>query len=208
MKDLISRIQQRVDALPAGLQSHIYRVRELACELARCHGIDEDRAALGMLAHDVARAKSKEELLRDAEELGLQVGTVERLAPVLLHGPVGAELLAREDGLADLSLHQAVYWHTTSHPSLDDLGKVVFLADKLDPQKIINYPYLPELKQLALEDLDRAVLEFLTRETISRASQGKPVHPMVIETRNHLLCAQSAHDNARENSLENSPVRS
>ena len=204
MKDLISRIQQRVDALPAGLQFHTYRVRDVARELAQRHGIDEERAALGMLAHDVARAKSKWELLRKAAELGLNIGTVERVAPVLLHGPVGAELLANEDGLADPSLHQAVYWHTTSHPSLDDLGKVVFLADKLDPQKISNYPYLPELRQLALEDLDRAVLEFLTRETISRVSRGLLVHPMVIETRNHLLAASVSI----ETTLENSPVRS
>ena len=204
MKDLISRIQQRVDALPAGLQSHVYRVRDVARELARRHGIDEEHAALGMLAHDVARATSKEELLRKAAELGLPIGTVERVAPVLLHGPVGAELLTKEDGLADPSLHQAVYWHTTSHPSLDDLGKVVFLADKLDPQKISNYPYLPKLRQLALEDLDRAVLEFLTREIISMVSRGWLVHPMVIETRNHLLAASTPV----EATLENSPVRS
>ena len=208
MKDLINRIQRRVDALPAGLRSHIYRVRDIARELAQRHGIDEERAVLGMLAHDVARATSKEELLRQAAELGLHIGTVERVAPVLLHGPVGAELLAKEDGLADPSLHQAVYWHTTSHPSLDDLGKVVFLADKLDPQKISSYPYLPELRRLALEDLDRAILEFLTRETISRASRGLLVHPMVIETRNHLLAAVGPIESSVETALENSPVRS
>ena len=203
MDDLTDRIQQRVDVLPAGLQSHIYRVRSIAQELAKRHGIDEERAALGMLAHDIARATPGEELLRSAAELGIQIRTVERVAPVLLHGPVGAELLAKEEGLADPSLHQAVYWHTTSHPSLDDLGKVVFLADKLDPQKIGNYPYLPELQQLALEDLDRAMLEFLTRETIAMASRGWMVHPMVIETRNHLL----ADSVSSEEATENSPVR-
>jgi predicted HD superfamily hydrolase involved in NAD metabolism len=180
-----------VDALPSGLQSHIQRVRVIARELAVRHGVDAERAALGMLAHDVARARPPSALLADATELGLHIGTVERAAPIMLHGPVGAELLANEDGLADSSLHQAVYWHTTSHPSLDDLGKVVFLADKLDPQKISNYPYLPELRQLAMENLDRAVLDFLTRETISRVSRGQLVHPMVIETRNHLLATST-----------------
>ena len=192
MDELVKRIEQRVSVLPAGLQSHIHRVETIARELALGHGIDEERAALGMLGHDVARAMSDAELLCRAEELGLPIGSVEREVPLLLHGPVGAELLAREDGLADPALHDAVCWHTTAHPTLDDLGKVVFLADKLDPQKIRSYPYLPLLKQLALEDLNRAMIEFLTRETISLASRGLMVHPMVIETRNHLLATSAS----------------
>ena len=189
MEELRNRIRRRVRALPNGLQSHIHRVEEIAKELALRHGVEQQRAALGMLAHDVARAMADDELLRRAGEMELPIGTVERKAPVLLHGPVGAELLVREDGLDDPALHGAVYWHSTGHPSLDDLGKIVFLADKLDPQKIRMYPYQALLKQLAVEDLDRAMLEFLTRETISRASQDLLVHPVCVETRNHLLAA-------------------
>ena len=190
--ELANRIQQRVRKLPAGLQAHIHRVEEIARELALCHGMDHDRAALGMLAHDVARAMADDELLRRAVELGVPIGTVERMMPLLLHGPVGAELLAQEDGLTDPDLHDAVFWHTTGHPTLDGMGKVVFLADKLDPQKVRMYPYQPLLRKMALEHLDRAMLEFLTRETVSLASQGLLVHPMVIETRNHLLASSAS----------------
>ena len=188
-QELLERIQRRVDALPSGLRDHIYRVRDIAKQLAPSHGIDPERAALGMLAHDVARAMPDGELLHRAGEFGLPIGTVEREVPILLHGPVGAEILVKEDGLADPSIHQAVYWHTTAHPDLDSLGKLVFLADKLDPQKLVAYPYQPLLRQLAMEDLDKAVLEFLIRETVSLVSQGLMVHPKVLETRNHLLAA-------------------
>ena len=188
-QELLERIQRRVDALPSGLRDHIYRVRDIAKQLAPSHSIDPERAALGMLAHDVARAMPDRELLHRAGELGLPIGTVEREVPILLHGPVGAEILVKEDGLADPSIHQAVYWHTTAHPDLDSLGKLVFLADKLDPQKFVAYPYQPLLRQLAMEDLDKAVLEFLSRETVSLVSQGLMVHPKVLETRNHLLAA-------------------
>jgi len=188
-QELLERIQRRVDALPSGLRNHIYRVRDIAKQLAPSHGIDPERAALGMLAHDVARAMPDRELLHRAGELGLPIGTVEREVPILLHGPVGAEILVKEDGLADPSIHQAVYWHTTAHPDLDSLGKLVFLADKLDPQKFVAYPYQPLLRQLAMEDLDKAVLEFLSRETVSLVSQGLMVHPRVLETRNHLLAS-------------------
>jgi HD superfamily phosphohydrolase YqeK len=115
---------------------------------------------------------------------------VEQRVPVLLHGPVGAELLRLEDGLADFSIYQAVYWHTTGHACLDPLGQVVFLADKLDPQKAGRYPYQPLLREIAAEDLDRAMLEFLGRELVSLTSQGQMVHPAMVEARNGLLARQ------------------
>ena len=192
MQDLAQRIQKRVDALPRGLQSHIHRVREIAVELAQAHDLDPERSALTMLAHDVARAMADDELLRHAHDLGLPLGVIERAVPLMLHGPVGAELLARDDGLEDESMRQAVYWHTTAHPDLDDLGKLVFLADKLDPQKITIYPYIPELLQLALKDLDGAVLHFLSKETEAMAAKGWMIHPKVTETRNHLLAVSNS----------------
>mgnify|MGYP002526805504 CR=1 FL=1 len=157
-------IQRRVDRLPAGLQAHIHRVVEIARELAVCHGIDQEQAALAALAHDVARAMTDGELLRRAAGMGLPIGVVDRRVPILLHGPVGAEILQQEAGLTDISIYKAVYWHTTANPDLDELGKVVFIADKLDPAKINSYPYLPQIRQMAFQDLDRAILHFLTRD--------------------------------------------
>ena len=189
---LVDRIQRRVRRLPNGLQAHIYRVMDIARELAQRHGMDPERASMGMLAHDVARAMDDKELIHRATEFGLPIGVVESRVPVLLHGPVGAEILHREDGLADDVLYLAVYWHSTGHPSLDAMGKLVFLADKLDPQKISYYPYLLLLRELALEDLDRALLEFLTRETIARVSNGELVHPASYEMLNSLVAASMA----------------
>ena len=189
MDRLYRQVQRRVDALPVDLRDHVYRVADISRDLAHRHQIDEELAVLAMLAHDVARAMSDEELMRLATELGLPVGLIERQYPILLHGPVGAEVLRREDGLADPSLYRAVCWHTTAHPDMDTLGKLVFLADKLDPQKIVYYPYLPQLQELANEDLDRAVVDFLTRETVARITRGEMVHPLYLEARNALLAA-------------------
>ena len=173
--------------MPIGLQAHIHRVVEIARELAVCHGIDQEQAALAALAHDVARAMTDGELLRRAAGMGLPIGVVDRRVPILLHGPVGAEILQQEAGLTDISIYNAVYWHTKANPDLDELGKVVFIADKLDPAKIDSYPYLPQIRQMAFQDLDRAILHFLTRQEIDRLNRGELVHPMMVETRNALL---------------------
>ena len=137
----------------------------------------------------VGRVRTGGKVRERASRVGLVVGVVERNVPLVLRGPVGAEILRREDGLEDDSIYLAVCWHTTGHPSLDSLGKLVFLADKLDPQKLSRYPDQPRLRELAEQDLDQAMLEFLTREIISLTSRGEMVHPAMLSARNHLLAS-------------------
>ena len=180
-------IESRVGALPEGLRRHIHRVQRVALELARQHKVDEGKVRLGALAHDIARAMKGDQLLQKAQELGIAVHPVEAQVPVLLHGPVGAELLKRMDGLDDQEIYDAVYWHSVAHKDLGATGKVVFLADKLDPQKGSRYPFLDELRDIAMKSLDKAVYEFLNRELISLLQQGSVVHPASVEARNELV---------------------
>lgn len=189
--DLLRQFQARVESLPSGLKAHIYRARDVALELAERHGIDALPTELAMLAHDVMRAVPGRDLLRMAEEAGLPVGALDRGLPILLHGPVGAESVRRENGLDDDEILEAVRWHSTAHPSLSPLGKLVFIADKLDPKKAAAYPYQPELRRMAEDDMDLAVLEFLSREAEGRIQRREPVHPISIETINWLLAARS-----------------
>ena len=187
MPDMLQRLQDRLKALPDGLQSHIYRVRDVALELAAPHKIDLQQAELGALAHDVCRAVPGEDLIRMASELDVPVSDVEQDFPLLLHGPVGAELLRKEEDLNDDILYEAVRWHSTAHASLDPLGKLVFLADKLDPQKAAVYSYQAKLHDMALESLDLALLEFLSREMAKRIEGGGTVHPASVDARNSLI---------------------
>jgi predicted HD superfamily hydrolase involved in NAD metabolism len=187
MPDILQRLHDRLKALPDGLQSHIYRVRDVALELAAPHNIDLQQAELGALAHDVCRAVPGEDLIRMASELDVPVSDVEQDFPLLLHGPVGAELLRKEEDLNDDILYEAVRWHSTAHASLDPLGKLVFLADKLDPQKAAVYSYQAKLHDMALESLDLALLEFLSREMAKRIEGGGTVHPASVDARNSLI---------------------
>ena len=187
MPELLQRLQSRLESLPDGLQAHIYRVRDVALELAGRHGIDLERAELGALAHDICRAVPNDDLLRMSAELGVNVSEVEQDFPLLLHGPVGAELLRREEDLTDHDIYEAVRWHSTAHPSLVPLGKLIFLADKLDPRKAAVFSYQPKLRDMALESLDLALLEFLSREMATRLEKGETVHPVSVEARNSLI---------------------
>jgi predicted HD superfamily hydrolase involved in NAD metabolism len=181
------QIKSRVEGLPKGLKEHIGRVQVVARDLADQHHIDPEKTRLGALAHDIARAMKEDQLLQKAVELGIKIHPVEAQVPILLHGPVAAEMLRSMDGMDDPDIYEAVYWHSTAHAGLGPAAKVVFLADKLDPQKITRYPYLEELRELAMKTLDGAVLDFLTREIIVLLRQGSLVHPISLEARNDLI---------------------
>ena len=181
-------VSSRLNALPGGLREHVERVREIGQRLAALHGVDAALVDLGLAAHDLARALSASELVSRANALGIRVGPIESRLPVLLHGPVAAAELER-DGLSDAVVLDAVRWHTTGRRGLGDVGKVVFLADKLDPQKAPRYPYQDEIWRLAEDSLDRAVARFLELSTADHLRQGLLVHPESIEFRNELLLA-------------------
>ena len=181
------KFRERFESLPDKLLAHIFRVRDVGLDLASRHGIDEERAELAILGHDVARAAKKSEIMRQADRFGLNILDIERKAPVMLHGPVGAELLRHEDGLDDEEILDAVRYHTTGHPTLTPLGLLVFIADKLEPRKIKSYPYQQELRHIANESLGQAVLEFLCRESALRLQRRRAVHPASVEAINALL---------------------
>ena len=172
-----ARFRERFESLPGKLRAHIFRVRDVGLDLAVRHGIDEDRTELAILGHDVARAAKKSEILRQANRFELSLLDIERKSPITLHGPVGAELLRHEDGLEDDEILDAVRYHTTGHPTLTPLGLLVFIADKLEPNKTKSYPYQQELRHIANESLHQAVLEFLCRESALRLQRRRAGTP-------------------------------
>ncbi len=64
--------------LSEGRYAHTLRVADTAEDLARLHGLDEERTRLAALLHDAARELERDEFLRLAEEWGVPVGDPER----------------------------------------------------------------------------------------------------------------------------------
>ena len=190
---VVDRIRRRMNRVPPALCEHCQRVENIARRLADRHGLDADAAGIAGLAHDAAKHFSATELLLRVEEYDLPLSELERRHPAILHGPIGAEMLRREDRLNDPSLYDAIYWHTTGNPSGGDaMGYVVFLADKLDPAKRKRYPFQPELGELAETDLPAAMIMFLNKNIARLLEAGVPVHPAALEARNALLMANPA----------------
>ena len=189
--DLPPTLTARLDALPDGLRAHVERVRVIARELAAVHAIDPATADLTAAAHDVARHVPGRMLVEEAERLGIPINAVERAAPILLHGPVGAAWLREDGAIRDPEVLEGVRWHTTAHPDLAPVGQAVFVADKLDPAKEKAYPFQPEVLAAVERSLHEGVLAFLDGALRMHLERRELIHPMSAETRNTLLIALS-----------------
>ena len=183
---LVLMIQNRLSNLPSGLIKHIQTVEAISVDLAKIHGIDIDKARLCAQAHDLFRSEKSSTLIDMAQKLGIKINSVERELPILLHGPVAAVTLWKE-GMTDPEIYQGIYYHSTACPGLMPVGKTVFLADKLDPNKIKRYPYLPSLLTLSQKSLDEGLMEFLNKQLAYHIEHGELVHPASLDARNELL---------------------
>ena len=185
------QLQAVLDSLSRDLFGHIQRVRVIARDLAEGHKLDRDRVDLAAAAHDIARGDSDDVLMAEALVGGVRITDADRWRPLLLHGPVGANRLRTQLSVADEAVIEAVYWHTTGLATMGPIAKVVFLADKLDLAKASRYPHIGRVKELAADDMDRAIVEFLRGDIVRLLNMGEPVHPGSLETVNGLLLALS-----------------
>lgn len=183
----LEALRRHFSHLPQGLLDHLERVSQLAGQLAVRWEVDPERGALAGFLHDVVRAEDSASLLDRARALGLAVHPVEEAVPVLLHGPLAATLVEQQLGLKDQEILAAITWHSTGRGGMSRLEQVVFLADKLDPEKDGYYPGLEGLPALAQQDLDRAMLSYIQWQIRHLLEQDGMIHPATIEAHNDLI---------------------
>jgi predicted HD superfamily hydrolase involved in NAD metabolism len=191
---LLSRLREVVEALPDGLRDHVLRVEVVAEKLARFHDVDPARARLAALGHDLVRHKRPDELLALAQQYDVETDAVERATPILVHGPIAARMLVRDYALTDEEVLAGIDCHTTARPGMAPLEKVLFIADKVEPQKLEYNASWREVYDLAFEvsktpgrGLDLALRRFLDLHIEASVERGWLIHQRSLDARNELL---------------------
>ncbi len=179
--DLRSRVQRE---LAAEKSRHSWQTAQTARKLAAMHGVDVERAELAGLLHDIADDHSDDQLLSLADRFQISISPTEAYVPKLLHGPVGAELLHREWGVEDEEILDAVRDHVTGGQSR--LGKILFLADKLDAGGDRADEGEP-IRELAMKSLDEAVLRLYAKRIDGLVADDKLIDERFVSARNQLL---------------------
>jgi predicted HD superfamily hydrolase involved in NAD metabolism len=156
--EFIEAIRER---LPAKKVDHVISVTEMLLGLSEALGIGEEQAAAAGLLHDYCRALPNSDLLRRAEDLGLEITPLQQERPKLLHGPVAAMEIREDFGIDDEEICEAIFWHTTGTPGLGRLGQALYVADFAEPMRKYAEAKIAR-KRLSKQGFDRALVYVAT----------------------------------------------
>ena len=159
---------------------HVLGTEETAAKLARLYGADEMLARRAALLHDCTKRLSREEHLALCEQYGISLDEWELNGSKLLHARTGAALASTVFG-ERAEVVDAIRWHTTGKPDMTLLEKVIYLADYVEPNR--NFEGVEEVRTLAWQDLDKAVMRGLAMTVAEIEAEDRPVHP---DTKNAL----------------------
>lgn len=179
--DLRAALEAAVAKLPRGLRDHVLRVVREARRLARRHGIDEERAVVAALGHDLARSSRSSGLARRTKAGGLTPSQLER------HGALSAQILAERFGIEDPEVLAAARYHTTGRAGMSALERLIFVADKIEPEKAREELEVAEARRLADDSLEAAMRCLLDRQVARAVERGWLLHPDTVAARNELL---------------------
>ena len=165
---LRGRIEEHLDP---GRIAHVAGCDSEAVMLALRWGEDADTASEAAILHDITKRLSPQEQLRLCEKYGIMNSNSELAHPKLLHAKTGAAL-ARELFGVEEAVCAAIRYHTTGKPDMTLLEKILYLADYIEPTR--DFPGVEALRELAYEDIDRAMalgLQMSIEEIRSRGEE-------------------------------------
>lgn len=163
---------------------HTMGVMYTAAALAMAHQSDIEQAMYAGLLHDCAKCIPNDDKLRLCEEYQIPVRDSERRCPFLLHAKLGAHFAEYNYKVNDPIILHAIKVHTTGVPDMNTLDKIIYIADYIEPNRKAA-PNLPEIRRLAFEDLDKAMLQILADTLSYLREKGGELDTMTIQTYNY-----------------------
>ena len=166
---------------------HTLGTAKCAEELAVHYGVDKEKAYIAGLLHDCAKCFSKDKLLQLIKE-NLDVQESEMLNYKTLHAPVSAYIAKKEFGVCDSDILSAIRWHTLGRLDMTLFEKIIFIADKIEPNTR-EKEHINKIKVLLNEEngINKALLK-LYKETIkSLVKRDLKICLLTVEIYNHLL---------------------
>ena len=159
--DLIDVLQNEAKrVLSVGRYEHSKRVAETSAHLCKIHGLCEKKGFLAGISHDICKEIDENEMRRLALLDGRNESDLEKSKPCLLHGRAAATVLKQKFNVNDKDILDAVAFHTFGAVNLCDLGKIVFVADKIEPGRPQSTEeYRKNLYAMNLDEMTLCVLK-------------------------------------------------
>ena len=165
--------------------THVISVRELALDLAKKYDANLRKVNLAALLHDCAKWMRISEQYEAAANHEIQLDEVERHNPSLLHALIGVEFAVSHFDVDDPEILNAIRNHTTGSGKMTLIDKILYVADFAEPKR--DHPEAHAVRELAYQDLNKAVFEVSRHKIEHLLAKGVLIHPHTIDAYNNAL---------------------
>ena len=170
-RDDFRKIRKKLkDSLSKSRYEHTLGVEFTSAAMAMKFGADIDRTQLAGLLHDCAKCIDDEEKLEECQKYNVQLTSVEKRNPFLIHSKLGAVYAKEKYGVDDEEILSTIRFHTTGRPDMSLIEKIVFIADYIEPARD-KAKNLGLIRKMAFEDIDEAMYLIL-RDTLEYLKSG------------------------------------
>lgn len=149
---------------------HCLRVADVSRDLAIVYGENSDDAYVAGLLHDIAKEyddKLNKELVK---KYNLDSSLLDNRNRKIIHADIGA-LVAKDLFKINDRIYKAIKYHNLGSIDMGLLEKIVFVADKIEPNK--NYVGIEEERDMAYKDIDKAFIMCLINRKKKQEVSGK-----------------------------------
>lgn len=161
--------------------NHTLAVSYFAAALAIKYTQNIQSAMLAGLLHDCAKWMKNEDMVNYCIKNKISISSFEKDNPSLLHGKIGANLAKEVYNIKDKEVLQAIRYHTTGHPNMTILDKIIYISDYIEPNRK-PIKQIEKIQKKAFENLDSTIYMILenTLEYLNTKNEG--IDPLTKET--------------------------
>lgn len=138
MKDMEYIKKDLKESIGDKLYIHCVNVMNTAVDLAVFYKVDVEKTRIAGLLHDCGKLYNKN--IKNLEHAGL-----------------GAVIAKDKYEIEDKEIIDAILYHTTGRKNMTMLEKIIYLADKIEPNR--SYDGLDEIRELAYSNIDKAIMK-------------------------------------------------
>jgi len=167
---------------------HSKNVAELCAALSDIYEVNVETAVRAGILHDAGKGFSNDDLIAFCRKHQLKIPFFEdicRQEPSLLHSYVSAWLAKNEFDVKDKDVLNAISEHTLGSLHMSVLSKILFVADISSKDRKYKDAFV--IRNLALQDLDYALLYAANRKLLFTIDSQKWLCPLGIDLWNHLI---------------------
>ena len=165
--------------------NHSMCVANKARELAKKHSVDEEKAYVAGILHDVTKEMPNDEQIKLIEENGHKLEYYEKGNHRIFHQMSGEAYVKNVLEITDNDILSGIRYHTTGRENMTTFEMIIYLADFTSADR--NYPDVDIMREKTDKNLLDGMLYSLQYTIKDVVSHGRILHPETLSCYNWVV---------------------